>query len=336
MNIASWLARAGLSHPGLPAVGQGRRVTQSYGQLAERAARLAGALRALGLAPGDRVAIIAKNCVEYLETIYGIWHGGLRGGAGERQAARARARLHFGTFRRARLLRDAGTGRGGRAACAAKPGTADRDRQRSVSRAVCRRSAAGHAARRQRPRLAVLHLRHHRPAEGRDADPSRAGAGELRLSHRGGRGRAGRLDPACGADEPRLRPLHDGACRPARHQRGAGVRRLRAGRDFPPVRHLAAHLDVRRAHHGEAAHRFRRRRRPGEPAHHRVGRRADVCRGRPEGARPLRPAACADLRPGRKPDDHHDAVASGHRRPRRIRAGSNGSPRPGGPMRAST
>ena len=35
-----------------------------------------------------------------------------------------------------------------------------------------------------------------------------------------------------------------------------------------------------------------------------------------EGARPLRPAARADLRPGRKPDDDHDAVAAGHRRSR--------------------
>ncbi len=41
VNIAAWLHRAGLSHPGLPAVGHGSRVTQSYGALAERAARLA-------------------------------------------------------------------------------------------------------------------------------------------------------------------------------------------------------------------------------------------------------------------------------------------------------
>ena len=87
MNIASWLERAGLSHPDLPAVGQGARVTHGYRQLAERAARLANALRALGLAPGDRVAIIAKNCVEYLETIYGIWHGGFA-------AVPANAKLH--------------------------------------------------------------------------------------------------------------------------------------------------------------------------------------------------------------------------------------------------
>src|SRR5215212_7600735 len=87
MNIAAWLSRAGLSHPGLPAVGQGPRVMQSYGALAERAARLAGALHLLGLKPGDRVAIIAKNCVEYLETVYGIWHGGFA-------AVPANAKLH--------------------------------------------------------------------------------------------------------------------------------------------------------------------------------------------------------------------------------------------------
>ncbi len=87
MNIASWLARAGLSHPGAPAAGQGARVVRNYGQLAERAARLANGLRGLGLKPGDRVAMIAKNCVEYLETIYGIWHGGFA-------AVPANAKLH--------------------------------------------------------------------------------------------------------------------------------------------------------------------------------------------------------------------------------------------------
>jgi long-chain acyl-CoA synthetase len=87
MNIASWLSRAGSSHPGFPAVGLGPRAVQSYGVLAERAARLAAGLRALGLEPGDRVAIVAKNCVEYLETIYGIWHGGFA-------AVPANAKLH--------------------------------------------------------------------------------------------------------------------------------------------------------------------------------------------------------------------------------------------------
>src|SRR5436190_21740727 len=87
MNIASWLSRAGLSHPDLAAVGQGPRVAQSYGELAGRAARLAGALHRLDLKPGDRVAMIAKNCVEYVETIFGIWHGGFA-------AVPANAKLH--------------------------------------------------------------------------------------------------------------------------------------------------------------------------------------------------------------------------------------------------
>jgi len=87
LNIASWLHRNGLSHPGAPAVGQGARVVQSYGALAERAARLAAGLHATGLRPGDRVAIMAKNCVEYLEIIYGIWHGGFA-------AVPANAKLH--------------------------------------------------------------------------------------------------------------------------------------------------------------------------------------------------------------------------------------------------
>ena len=87
MNIAAWLSRAGLSHPGLAAVGQGPRVAQSYGELAARAARLARALHRLGLEPGERVAIVAKNCVEYVETIFGIWHGGFA-------AVPANAKLH--------------------------------------------------------------------------------------------------------------------------------------------------------------------------------------------------------------------------------------------------
>ena len=87
MNIASWLLRAGLSHPGAPAVGQGPRVALSYGALAGRAARLAGALRGLGLVPGDRVAIVAKNCIEYVELMFGVWHAGLA-------AVPANAKLH--------------------------------------------------------------------------------------------------------------------------------------------------------------------------------------------------------------------------------------------------
>jgi long-chain acyl-CoA synthetase len=88
MNIALWLERTGKSHPGLPAAALGERVVLDYGTLAQRAARLGGALRdRLRLGPGERVAIVAKNCPAYLETLYGIWHAGLA-------AVPANAKLH--------------------------------------------------------------------------------------------------------------------------------------------------------------------------------------------------------------------------------------------------
>ena len=88
MNLALWLQRAGLSHPTLPAAARGARVAATYGQLAMRAARLAGALRGcFGLAPGDRVAVVAKNSPAYLELLYAVWHAGLA-------AVPANAKLH--------------------------------------------------------------------------------------------------------------------------------------------------------------------------------------------------------------------------------------------------
>jgi len=88
MNVALWLERAGKSHAGLAAAARGERVVLDYGALATRAARLAGALRTTcKLVPGERVAIVAKNCIGYLEALYGIWHAGLA-------AVPANAKLH--------------------------------------------------------------------------------------------------------------------------------------------------------------------------------------------------------------------------------------------------
>ena len=50
------------------------RVT--YSQFAERSARLAGALRALGVKPGDRVAYLSGNCHRLLEGYYGVLEAG--------------------------------------------------------------------------------------------------------------------------------------------------------------------------------------------------------------------------------------------------------------------
>ncbi len=87
MNLALSLDRAGRDDPGRPALGVGARVLRTYGETAGRVARLAGALQRLGLKPGDRVAIAAKNSPDYLEALYAIWHAGLA-------AVPANAKLH--------------------------------------------------------------------------------------------------------------------------------------------------------------------------------------------------------------------------------------------------
>src|SRR5690349_19099151 len=78
MNLALWLERAGSSHGDRPALGLGSRVIRHYGEVAGRAARLAASLRhRFSLQPGERVAIAAKNCPDYVELMFAIWHAGL-------------------------------------------------------------------------------------------------------------------------------------------------------------------------------------------------------------------------------------------------------------------
>jgi long-chain acyl-CoA synthetase len=87
MNLALWLERAGRAAPGAPAVALGAKVVQDYAALALRAARIAGALRGMGMSPGDRTALIAKNHEDYVAILFGIWHAGL-------VAVPANAKLH--------------------------------------------------------------------------------------------------------------------------------------------------------------------------------------------------------------------------------------------------
>jgi fatty-acyl-CoA synthase len=48
----------------------------TYAQFADRAGRLAGALRARGVKPGDRVAFLSPNCHRLLEAYYGVLEAG--------------------------------------------------------------------------------------------------------------------------------------------------------------------------------------------------------------------------------------------------------------------
>src|SRR5688500_6992476 len=77
MNLANTLRRIAQADPGRPALYDGEHLRHDYGALAARAARLAGALRAQGLAPGDRVVLFMRNHPAYLELMYGCWWAGL-------------------------------------------------------------------------------------------------------------------------------------------------------------------------------------------------------------------------------------------------------------------
>ncbi len=77
-NISQLLHRASRIWPDRPALSRGDEVHATYRDFAGRAARIGGALvEQHGLRRGDRVAVVMKNCPEYLEAIYGIWFAGL-------------------------------------------------------------------------------------------------------------------------------------------------------------------------------------------------------------------------------------------------------------------
>jgi len=72
MNLTQPLHKACRERPAATAtISGGRR--QSWQQLAERVARLAGVLRAAGLQAGDRVGILGLNSARYLECLYATW-----------------------------------------------------------------------------------------------------------------------------------------------------------------------------------------------------------------------------------------------------------------------
>lgn len=75
-TFASPLRHAMQSAPDKLAVVSGDR-SFSYSQLNDRCERLVGALYALGLERGDRVAILSNNSHEYIETYVGVPAGGL-------------------------------------------------------------------------------------------------------------------------------------------------------------------------------------------------------------------------------------------------------------------
>jgi long-chain acyl-CoA synthetase len=76
-NLATLLLRSARCWPRQPAVALGATTVCDYATLATRAARMAATLRASGLDPGERVALVSRNVPAYIEALCGCWWAGL-------------------------------------------------------------------------------------------------------------------------------------------------------------------------------------------------------------------------------------------------------------------
>ncbi len=110
----------------------------------------------------------------------------------------------------------------------------------------------------RRSRVALLHERHDRAAEGRRDLARQPARDEPMLPRLRRSGRAGRRAAASGAAVARLGAVRAAARGSGRRQRRAGIGRLRRRRDLPAARRVGPRVLLRRADDGEAP----RRRRP--------------------------------------------------------------------------
>ena len=78
MNLANLLLRSARTRPQADALVLGDRVLSDYAGFARRCAALARQLRErFALAEGERVALFARNCPQFLECLYAVWWAGL-------------------------------------------------------------------------------------------------------------------------------------------------------------------------------------------------------------------------------------------------------------------
>ena len=76
-NLAALLVESAHARPASPAVAAGATVCHDYATLARRVAQLGATLIERGLRRGDRVALVARNTREYIETLFACWQAGL-------------------------------------------------------------------------------------------------------------------------------------------------------------------------------------------------------------------------------------------------------------------
>ena len=222
------------------------------------------------------------NCVESIEVMYAIWHAGLC-------AVPMNAKLHAKEF--AFILENSGA-----KLCFVTPDLADTiaeaAREAPALKEIVDTTTRAYSfmavgdpepdrrRRAHRSGLAVLHVGHDRPAQGRHAHAPQPAGDDAQLLRRRRPAAARRLDRACRPDQPRLGPVElpdAGARRRPGLSRERPLRGAGDGRADEPLARLQ-HLP--RAHHGEAPDRARQRCRAAArraPADH-LRRRADVCR----------------------------------------------------------
>ena len=182
--------------------------------MASLSARIAAALTGrLALRPGDRVVLAMTNNPEYLAILFAIWRAGL-------VAVPANAKLHPREL--AYIVADcaarvcfATPDVAGPLAGANRPRASRRARRRGMARTDPRRPYRRRRPRTGRPRVDFLYQRHHRKAEGRDAEPSQSRGNGHRLfgGHRFPLAR--RLSFPSGRAVAR-----DGTVRPVAHRQG--------------------------------------------------------------------------------------------------------------------
>ena len=78
MNLAHLLHRAAKVWGDRPALSVGKSMRSTYAETGAQVEKLAAGLMAAGkLQRGDRVALLLKNCPEYWELLFALWHAGL-------------------------------------------------------------------------------------------------------------------------------------------------------------------------------------------------------------------------------------------------------------------
>ena len=240
-NLADNLTATAKNHPDRPAV-RLDDMTLSYAELQDGARRVAALLTDKGVGPGDRVGLVLPERAALPGPVLRRAGGGRGRRTDEPAAQGSRGEVLPRGLRRLDRLRLEGHGRGGRQGRRRGRHRVRRGRPGRLRRPARPARAARRRGRprRRRHRRAALHLRHHRPAQGRRAHP-RQHDHQRRGQRRDPRGaeRGGRRDglpaavPLLRAD---LRAQRRGAQRrlpdpgpPLRRQEGARGDRPRQG-----------------------------------------------------------------------------------------------------------